>query len=263
MDLFPDLLWFLPVLVLAYYLLFPLLILSQQRFPARPKMTELDMENLDEDQAAFIMSRTRAVIDLGFDEPTMVEMHDAAPLVSTYLIMLVNRQTGDKAMATVMVGRGPVPEQTAYLEFSTRFETGEVFDTHNASTLGAFPPGPQSVRTQVPTVTDPAELFDLHTFMMDKHQIASKKFVYAPGEALDYLTRYAFIKSYDEQVARGWLWHEPVTDTYRLTVKGAYLIVWGLQQPFKALRHLAMRRRASLALKEFHQARPARSKDEG
>ncbi|WP_020470662.1 hypothetical protein [Zavarzinella formosa] len=255
MDLFPESLFLLPIVVIGYYLGFPLLIYANQKFPARPKMTELDMEGLDPDHAEFFMRQTRAVIKLGFDEPTLVQMDNAAPLVSTYLIMLVNRPTGDKAMVTVIVGRGDTPEQTAYLEFSTRFDSGEVFDTHNSATLSAFPPGPQTVRTQVPMVTDPRELFELHTYVMGKHLIASKKFVYEPGQALEYLIRYAFIKTYDIQVSRGWLWLDPNTDAYRLTLRGAFLIVWGLQQPFKTFRKMILNRRATRTLQEFRQAR--------
>jgi hypothetical protein len=38
-------------------------------------------------------------------------------------------------------------------------------------------------------------------------------------------------------------------------LKGAYLVTWGLLQPFKALRYKAMRRREAQILAEFEQAR--------
>src|SRR6266536_2542650 len=125
---FDFLLWLL-TFIPAYYLGVPLLVRLQQRFPAHPKVMELDFGKLDSSLAEFLTTRTTALFALGFDEPTLVQLPNPAPHVTTYLIMLVNRQTGDKAMVTAIVGRGLVPLQTLYLEFSTRFDTGEVFDT--------------------------------------------------------------------------------------------------------------------------------------
>src|SRR5258707_11426229 len=130
-----------PLALLAvYYLGFPLLIRLQQRFPAHPKLMELDFEKIDSSLGDFLMTQTKALFEIGFDEPTLVQIPNSAPHVNSYLIMLVNRHTGDKAMVTAIVSQGLVPLQVLYLEFSTRFDSGEVFDTHNATEIPAFPP---------------------------------------------------------------------------------------------------------------------------
>ena len=252
-----DLLLWPVALALVYYGGLPLLVGLQQRYPTAPRLQELDLEALGPSLANFLMTRTRALFALGFDEPTLVQVPDQAPNVSTYLIMLINRRTGDKAMVTALVGRGAVPLRTMYVEFSTRFESGEVFDTHNSQTLLAFPPAPLAVRTQVPPVNDLEELFRLHTFVMSKHDIRAKKVVYEPGQALDYLVRFVFVKTYEEKVKRGWMYYDQAGHCYRLTLKGAYRVVGGLLQPFKALRTLALHGRARTILKEFRQPRAA------
>jgi hypothetical protein len=257
LDFYSEFLWLFLILVAAYYLGAPMVIRFQQRYPAHPELTALDFENLDPSLAKFLMSRTKALFALGFDEPTLIQIPDPAPGVTAYLIMVINRQTGDKAMVTALVGHGPPEMRVLYLEFSTRFETGELFDTLNSAELNAFPPGPMTVRTQVPQVDDPETLYELHTYVMSKHDVRSKKVLYEPNEALDYLTRYAFVKTYDEQVARGWLYYDEAQDVYGLTMKGAYLISWGLMQPFKALRNAALRSKARSVLQEFYQARPS------
>jgi hypothetical protein len=243
-------------LIPGFYLGLPLLIRMQQRFPAEPKLKVLDLERLDRKIAKFLMTRAKALFEVGFEEPTLVRLPDPVPNVSGYLIMLVNRHSGDKAMVTALVGHGPAPIQTCYVEFSTRFKNGDVFNTMNSKELNAFPPAPQTVRTQTPSVTDPVELFHLHTFVMNKHDASGKKVLYEPGAALDYLVEYAFIKMYDIQVKRGWLSYDRVHDCYQPTIKGAYLICWGLMQPFKALRYAALRRREKAILEEFEQAAP-------
>ena len=252
-SVFAYVVW-LPAVAAAFYLGLPLLIYFQQKFPAHPEMLELDLEDLDRALAKFLMTRTRALVALGFDEPTTVQIPDAVPNVSSYLIMLVNRQAGDKAMVTVLIAGGPAPMQTAYVEYSTRFEDGVVFDTLNSDQLNAFPPARQAVRTQTPTVSDPAELYRMHQFQMSKHDGGAKKVVYGRGGGLNYLTSVVLIDSYDKQVERGWLKYDSRTDAYRTTLKGAYLIVWGLVQPFKALRTLAMRSRENRVLRDFRKA---------
>ena len=249
-----DFLLLLLALVPAFYLGFPLLIRMQQRFQAHPELRELRLERLDRSISRFLMSRAEALFELGFEEPTLVRLPDPVPNVTGYLIMLVNRKTGDKAMVTALIGTGASANRTLYVEFSTRFEGGEVFNTMNSNQLNAFPPAPKAVRTQVPMVTDPQELFRLHTFVMNKHETTGKKELYEPGTALDYLVEYAFARMYEIQADRGWLAYDRRSDTYRPTIKGAYLICWGLMPPFKWLRQAAMMRRARQILAEFERA---------
>jgi hypothetical protein len=157
---------------------------------------------------------------------------------------------------TVLVGQGGgVTIQTLYVEFSTRFVSGEVFDTLNSSELSAFPPGPLTIRTQTPSVKEPHELYELHKHVMRTNPVRAKKMMYEPGQAEEYLIQYAFIKSYDEQVARGWLYFDESCACYRPTMKGAYLMTWGLVQPFKAIRMSRLKRQERAVLAEFERER--------
>lgn len=242
------------LVIAAFYLGVPLFIRFQQWLAAHPKFLVLDFDQLRPSVAQFLMARTRDVVELGFAEPTLVQMPDAAPQVTAYLIMLVNRETGDKAMVTVMIGQSfPLHLQVSYVEFSTRFETGEMFDTLNSPEVLAFPPGPTSVRTQVPALNDPRQLYRLHTFVMNKQGFSGKKVLYEPGQALDYFVHNDHIGTCEEQVERGWLYYDEGRDTYRYTFKGAYWVTWGLMQPFKALRKIALGKRARKILREFEQ----------
>ena len=118
--------------VSAFYLGVPLLIRFQQRLSAHPKLDVIDLADLDLPVKQFLATQTDALLKLGFEEPTLVHIPDAVPNVLSYLIMLVNRQTGDKVMVTVVIGSGPITNQTAYVEFSTLFDSGEMFDTCNS-----------------------------------------------------------------------------------------------------------------------------------
>jgi hypothetical protein len=244
------LLWLFLILIPVFYLGMPLLVRFQQRMAAHPRLTELDLHTLEPSIATFLTAQTRALFEFGFDEPTLVQIPSPAANVSAYLIMLVNRPSGDKAMVSV-VAADRAGLRTSYVEYSTRFESGDVFNTLNSGELLPFPPAPQTFRTQVPTVTDPGQLYEIHKFVMQEHGPAGKKVVYEPDEALDYLARVCLIESYEKNVARGWMYYDSEGDCYRPTLRGAYRLTWGLMEPFKSMRKAAMLRRAKTVLEEF------------
>ncbi|HQR09495.1 MAG TPA: hypothetical protein PLN21_21915 [Gemmatales bacterium] len=250
----PTLYLWLVGFVAFYFLATPLLILSNQKMSANPACEELQMHSLDPQLTDFLMQKTNDLYELGFDEPTLIHLPNATPGVKAYLIMLVNRPSGDKVMVTALVAADVLTIQTWYVEFSTRYVTDQCVDTLNSAELSAFRQGPENVRTQVPSVTDVNELYRLHQYMMKKSNITARKMLYEPGQAIAYLKEYALKNSYDAQVNKGWLSYDAAGDCYRPTIKGAYLMTWGLLQPMKWFRMQAMRRREAQVLGEFRSA---------
>ena len=244
----------LPAVVVGFFLVMPLIVRSTWTMAARPDFKVLDLKATDPAIARFLAGHAQTLLDLGFDEPTHLRLPNATPNVTAYLVTLVNRQSGDKAMVTVIIGDGLPRQETWYVEFSTRYDTGEVFDTLNSAELNPFPPGPQAVRTQVPGVRDVEELLDLHRFVQANHAPAGRPWVFEPGTVVEYLAEYAWAKPFGREVARGTLSLNAAGDTYRMTLFGAYRIVVGLLEPFKAFRQLAMRRAERRILAEFRRA---------
>jgi hypothetical protein len=246
-----SILWLVLLFIALLYIGAPLHIRISQRFAAHPELEALDLKQLDPAIAQFLMSHTVELFNLGFDEPTLVQIPSPGPNIRSYLIMLVNRQKGDKAMVTAMVAP-PLGRSVLYFEFSTRFESGEVFDTHNIGEL-LFPPGPKKVRTQVPQVRDAKRLYQLHNYVMDKHGLGGKKVLYESGKALEFIADFVFIESFEDYARRGLMYYDPGADCYRPTLKGAFLRTWALLQPIKAFRNAALRRRARKIVEEFEQ----------
>jgi hypothetical protein len=162
-------LW-LVFLVIFYYFGTPLLVLFRQKLAAHPKFRALDFDNLDPPIAQFLMTRTKDLFDMGFGEPTLIQSR-AASNVTLYLILLVNRPAGDKAFVTTAVGQGLVTIRAYSVVFSTRFEAGEVFDTHNIRDPLAFPPDPNHVRTQVPMLGDLQKLYECRRVLSLRHEL--------------------------------------------------------------------------------------------
>jgi hypothetical protein len=90
---------------------------------------------------------------------------------------------------------------------------------------------------------------------MNENGMRGKTVMYAPGQAREYLIQFAFEKAYADAADRGWLRYSEVDDCYRPTVQGAYLMTWGLMQPFKLFRVMAMRGRERQVLAEFRKQR--------
>lgn len=239
-------------LVTAFYLGTPLIILFSQKLSAKPLLTPLHMHSLDSQLSAFLMEKTTGLYELGFDEPTLLSMPNATPGVKGYLVTLVNRPARDKAMVTCLVGDGAGAKlQTWYVEFSTRYDDDSVVDTLNSSELSAFPPGGKTIRTQVPSVTEVAQLYHLHQFVMNRHFPQKRKTLFEPDEVVKYLHENAFKKAYEEQVQRGWLKLEAGGANYWPTVKGAYLMTWGLLPPMKWFRMAKLKKQEQAILTEF------------
>ena len=230
------------------------MILLGQKLSADPAYEELNMHSLDQQISQFLMDRTTDLYELGFDEPTLIHMPCPVAGVKGYLIMLVNRSAGDKAMVTALASESAAI-QTWYVEFSTRYVTNQCVDTLNSSELSAFIQGPENIRSQLPSVTDVGELYRLHQYRMKTSGITARKMLYEPGQAIAYLKEYAIKKSYDGQVAKGWLRYDAAQNCYRPTIKGAYLMTWGLLYPMKYFRMMAMKRREGELLAAFRAAK--------
>ena|SRR5436190_23348235 len=97
--------WLIALLLIFFYIAAPLYVRFGMRHSANPSFGRLELEQLDPQVAEFLKSHTLELLNLGFDEPTLVHIPDASSYVTSYLILLINRQSGDKAMVTAMMPR--------------------------------------------------------------------------------------------------------------------------------------------------------------
>ena len=253
-----DTLVWLPVVVAGGYALLSLLIYFTHRLPARPDMDPLDLKALPRDTAEYLMTRTEDLIALGFDDPVMATVPNAAPNVVGYLILMANRSAGDMAMTTVLVGdNGMIRQKACFVEFSTGSADGASFDTTNTDQLNAFPPAPGTTRTQAWRAADAAELYRLHHHVMAAHEFNGPREVYPFDGALEWLAEHAFERMYATNAARSWLARTRDGMAFVPTLMGAYLMTWGLMPPIIWVRKLLISRRAARLLAEVRRSHTA------
>jgi hypothetical protein len=270
--------WLLGFLALSYIGL-PLLILFSQKAQADPQFLPIDSSSVPPDVSRFFSSVVPELEKEGFYVSVSLGLPSLMPDMQTFLVMLINRSTGDRAMVTVINSTNPKALSTVmYLEFSTRFVTGECFDTLNAPTLSAFQNGPKNTKTRVPSVQDPHTLYQIHRWVMNQKAPAASKITCRDGEEGDHLKsvliesynervldfrwqdssswqdayyRTMIIESYDEQVRFGRLKLNAGEAVYQPTIKGAYLMTWGMLWPLSWIRKAMMKSEEQATLRAF------------
>lgn len=249
------------ILALLFYVGSPALIRCTQKAKAHPKFEELEASDIPDALAHYVYSTANALRQDDFTPEAYLSLPDQVPNVRAYLILLANRQSGDKAMVTVlMTHAGDTTPQigTCYVEFSTRYASGTVVDTMNSSTLGAFKPVPREVKTQIPQVQDPHLLFQLHMHVLANFagvDPGDEKLMYPEGEAARYLAD-VLTRGYEEQVALGLMYRdeEGGETIFRPTWYGAFYMTWGQLFPIKQVRRWAAAQRANMILRSFRES---------
>ncbi len=232
------------------YLGMPLLVKFSQKVEAQPQI-----ESIDPSQWPPVVAQTMSRVEhdlynLGFTITARYQMVGAVSSTSTILTMLVNYQSGDKAMITAVWGQanGVWNLGTHYTEFSTRFADGHCFDTMNSATLSSFARGPKDIKTQVPQIKEAAELWSLHRFVMRKHDAQGEKLVYDIAHVRAYFGR-IWRESFEEQVGFGR--YNFNGKQFVPSFKGAYLMCWGIMWPMSAIRQAQLKSKSAAIVSEW------------
>ncbi len=245
--------WWL-IIPAAMYGGMPLVVKFSQKVSASPNIEAVDPSQWPENVAQTMSRVEHDLYALGFTITGRYKMTGAISNTETMLTMLVNYQSGDKAMITAIWGQanGVWNLGTHYTEFSTRFEDGHCFDTMNSATLGSFQRGPKDIKTQVPDVKEAAELWSLHRFVMAKHGAQGRKLVYDIKDTLAYFRR-IWREGFEEQVKLGRFVSRG--QIFQPSLIGAYAMTWGMLWPMVSIRTSQMKSRAAAIVSEWKQAR--------
>ncbi len=100
-------LWTLAALAVMFYVGLPLLILFSQKMQARPQFVAIDPSNVPLEVTRYFSTVVPELEREGFRVMASLGMPNPAPNVQTFLVMLVHRSAGDKAMVTVVQTTNP------------------------------------------------------------------------------------------------------------------------------------------------------------
>jgi hypothetical protein len=247
-----GLLWIFLGIVAFMYGVGPIIILVTQRMKADPALLEIDVRTLPAKAWEYLYTNVQAVMSVGFRPIAYLAMPSPVTNVKTYLALLVNPETDDMAMVTTMFADdGLTVNSTLYVEYSTKLQSGRMFDTMNSKVLQSFPASEKTVRTQTPSVTDPAELFRLHQWVVARHGAHEPKVKYDFNETPPDFIKRILNESYRKEVQRGWLTYNAAEAVYKPTFVGAYAMTWGLLWPISMFRTMARNAEEAKVLRQF------------
>lgn len=247
-------------LVIVFYVGMPLLVLTQQKFEARPKMIRFDVDDFDW-PAEIDQLFTEAVDDLaesGFEVVDGLFLPSAVQNVKTALILLVNRTEKDAAMVTAMYAQ-PVSSgslKTLYVEFSTQFDDGLVYDTNNSSQMSAFPQRADTELHQFVRVKDATTLYQIHQAILERDGRSRSQKVMRfdrdfGGDAVAFLQN-AMAEEFDDAADIGYLKRVEGGNNFAPTLKGAFLMVWKELWPWKLIRQMQRNQKAQSLLADLN-----------
>jgi hypothetical protein len=246
----------------GHYAMAPLLVGATHKVKANIEPVEIGPQDFPAKLAVFFETQARALEQIGFHRTAYLRLPaavtGASVRIESYVVTMFNRETGDGAAITAIlnVASGIQRVTTQYVELSTRFADGRMFDTLNTQQLGAFGRNPSETKTRLPGENDPRMLYALHRFVLGRNNVSGRPISTVENNAAAWLAK-EHAGSLDGQVRCGRYYLSKRTNEYRPTLKGAFLMSWSLMWPMSFFRRSAMHRRARRILQEFRVANPS------
>jgi hypothetical protein len=238
--------WLLIVLAI------PLLIWKTMRIEASPTIQRIDPAELP--LPAAVQRHLDAVEaelrGLGFERRPTLLLPSTASNVVSLLRVFINRADKCSAMVNSMIWRmktdaGEQVRHQPYVEFTTRYQDGQVFNTHNSAAAGSFPPAPQARTTRVPWIQDVTKVYRVHDAITTAKSGGARKVLRLDesfaGNEIAFLQA-AMKEELQNAAEAGYLRLRRDGTAYVTTVRGAYLMAWKELPPIKQC--LAWRSRA-------------------
>lgn len=249
------------LLIAAFYLLMPWLVYSSQKMNGHPKLVpfDLDKKKLPKRVEKYLRETGDALTGLGFEPQPCIAMPDPLPNVTAITQLWTHPRETSAALVSLIFGMETEPGANLsifYTEFINRYHDEEftLIQANNSSERGAFPNLTNELTFRFPQVKDIEQLHRLHRALVERHQPNLRPYVSLfetyEGDVLKYLQG-ILVEGYRQQEGTGYLFHDAENDQWRPTVKGAYMMTWGLLWPMSAWIRARMRRQAARLLAEL------------
>jgi hypothetical protein len=245
---------FVGTIVAMVYLVTPLVLWARRSFPARPPLRRFELSGVDRPTAEYLARHATDLLTLGFDEPAHFRMSELNDTTTSYFILAVDLDAGTVGSVAVTLYGPKKARRFARVAFSNRTDDGGQVATSNLAVPVLFI-RPETVALQVPSVESAAELLALHRAAVARHPLDGRPVLYESGREAEYLDQYYFRQTYDEGVRRGTFRYRESADEYRLTLPGAFAMVWANLPPLKWLHARRLRSEDRRVLAEYGEAR--------
>jgi hypothetical protein len=252
--------WSLLAIPAIYYLALPIMPLLTLRSEAEPQIAPVEHEIFTLPQ--IVQDHFDAVdaelTNRGFTTAGSFILPSPTTNVLSILRVYVNRATRISAIANSMycvvkTKYGTTVRQLNYVEFTTRFASGEVFNTLNSKEAGSFPPQPKTITIRIPWIKSAGQLGNAHDAILAAKGPGGQRILRVDSEFGGDVPAFLQTCMQEElENARncGYMRLESAGTHYRLTFIGGYLMAWKLLFPWKQMLAWRNRRRVKRLLHE-------------
>jgi hypothetical protein len=195
----------------------------------------------------------------GFVNSGTLLVPSAVPSAISVLRIYINRASRVSAMANSVftinkTKYGVHINRVQYVEFTTRYANGEVFNTLNPKVGGLFPIPPRTLTVRVPWITDVGQLYEIHEAITAAKGPAGPKVLRldaAYGGDIMAFVQGCACEELEQASAAGYLKLLTSGSHYRPTIYGAYRMTWKQLSPIRQLLARLDRRRAESLFREI------------
>jgi hypothetical protein len=238
--------------IILFYGVIPLLAKRSQFLYGERELIPTTTEDLNETAREGIRRAVRDLGAEGFEVVANYRHRGGNARLLMVSVLFVNRAAGHFAQGFfVSIGSESTYRETWNLVIRTRFADGFEMNTASSTSDTAFPTDPMSDSINPYWIRDGRLLWAIHRARIEGDaRKGQRRIVPDPGKEAEFLNE-DFRREIDHVVATGYYVPDEIAGRYRLTIKGAYLIIWRLLWPLKHLRRAARKRRAQSVLREL------------
>jgi len=233
------------IVILVMYVLAPIIVGFQVRMAARPDVRRIDPAEIDPEAATFFETTRPALTALGFQPVGSFFIEEFARNQLWLLDAYAHPRNRDTASANFViqnVAAGGRPLKATAVAFTTDFEGGRMFGTSNSPDPSPFTRDSSLVCERVvPAERDLGRAYRVHGLAAEDFGRGYPKRLPGPGNEINAI-RETLRKQMEARVETGYFTRDTLTESYRPTLSGAFLMTWALLWPWKQIRIANARR---------------------
>lgn len=225
--------WIVGVLVLylaVQYVLGPIMVYRNQRFPKRYKFDLLNPNEFLSARDGVFKSLHEEILSNKFryiGSAEMLQSHSS-------LYFSIYYSDEKKITCTLITAKAAHNPATTQIEFTQMYDDGTLLSVNNNSVIGVYPKWKIKESFRFPDVNDFTELLVIAEKIISIKKKQQTPISMVEGKEFETIEKH-LNEEHDRLINLGWVSSKPDGNKYRLTPKGAVLMTWKMCWPIKSI----------------------------
>jgi hypothetical protein len=224
---------FLPLIL--QYIYCPIVIYFKHYHLANPQFIPIEIEAARWQLPASYYEHIDTLQALGFTPVAHLFTDGQVDSTTVFLTLFMNSIHRETAMVTQIECQMPFYQSSAhYIEFCTEFDDGYELNTNNFHLPNAYRSIPEKEVYRMRKIKDPQTLYSIHRYLVGEKPGVVRILPSAGNEV--HKLCLSIQRDLNKQVEVGNLYLDEVSQKYRPTWIGAFLMTWKLVWPIRLIR---------------------------